>query len=196
MTDSALFRLAGLAGLLTGVLLLFNDLRREDLVPENALTESIAPIPALLALFTLTGLYLYRRRRVLALVGYALNFAGIAGLLVLEFLAHFVFAGLTTAEREDLVAGRTSVAFLVIAGVFAAGVVLFAVTSWAVYPRWAVVLYAVGFLLAAGRGAVPDPVVSLGFLLGSVGVLGLSWVLWTGGPVDRPVGATLRSRAE
>ena len=81
MSDSLRYRLAGAAGLLTGVLLLFNDLRREDFVPENAVTESIAPLPAVLALFALTGLYLWQRHAAgaLGLVGYAFNLAGVAG---------------------------------------------------------------------------------------------------------------------
>ncbi|GAA0278266.1 hypothetical protein [Cryptosporangium japonicum] len=180
MTDSARYRLAGAAGLLTGVLLLVNDLRREDLLPENAVTESIAPVPAVLALFALTGLYLWQRHTAgtLGLVGYALNLAGVAGLLIAEFASHFLFADLTTAEVEALVDGRARVGFLVIAAVFALGTVLFAIVSWRAFPRWAVALYAVGFLLAALRGAVPDVVVSVGFLLGSAGLLGLSWTLW------------------
>ncbi|GAA3395871.1 hypothetical protein [Cryptosporangium minutisporangium] len=181
MPASSLYRLAGLAGLLTGVLLLFNDLRREGLVPENAFTECIAPLPAVLALYALTGLYLRVRDTAgrLGLVGYALNLAGVAGLLIAEFASHYVFADLSTDEVDALVDGRTRAGFLVIAAVFAVGVALFSAAFWRtrVYPRWAVALYAVGFLLAAGRGAVPDSVVSLGFLLGSVGVIGLSWTL-------------------
>jgi hypothetical protein len=189
---STLYRLAGAAGLLTGVLLLVNDLRREDLLPENALTHSIAPVPAVLALFMLTGLYLWQRDQAgrLGLVGYALNSAGVAGLLVGEFAAHFLFADLTTAEVDALVDGRPRAAFLVIAAVFAVGVVLFSIASWraGAYPRWAIALYLVGFLLAAGRNAVPDLVVSFGFLLGSVGVLGLAATLWrASAPAPTPV---------
>ncbi|WP_143175570.1 hypothetical protein [Cryptosporangium aurantiacum] len=179
--DLARYRLAGLAGLLTGVLLLFNDLRREGLVPENAFTECIAPLPAVLALYAVTGLYLRQREPAgrLGLVGYALNLAGIAGLLIAEFASHYIFADLPMAEVDALLEGRARAGFLVIAAVFAVGVTLFSVASWRsrIYPRWAVGLYAAGFLLAAGRGAVPDLVVSLGFLLGSIGVLGLSWTL-------------------
>lgn len=180
MSDSARYRLAGAAGLLTGVLLLFNDLRREDLVPENAVTESVAPVPAVLALFALTGLYLWQRHTAgtLGLVAYALNLTGVAGLLIAEFASHFLFSDLPTAEVEALLEGRARAGFLVIAAVFALGVVLFSIVSWRSYPRWAVALYAVGFLLAALRGAVPDVVVSVGFLLGSAGLLGLSWTLW------------------
>lgn len=182
MPIPVLYRLAGLAGLLAGVLLLLNDLRRIGLVPLNAVSESIAPIPAVLALFALTGLYLWQRERsgLLGLVGYALNSAGIAGLLVVEFSAHYLFSDLSDDAIKELIAGRPKAGFLVIAGVFALGVILFAVASWRSgrYPRWAVALYAVGFLLAAGRNALPDALVSVGFALGSVGTLALAATLW------------------
>lgn len=182
MPAPALFRLAGLAGLLTAVLLLLNDLRRVGLVPENAVSESIAPLPAVLALFALTGLYLWQRTEtgVLGLVGYALNTAGVAGLLIAEFTSHYLFSGLSDAEIEDLVAGRPRAGFLGIAAIFAVGVTVFAIASWRSgrYPRWAIALYLIGFLLAAGRSAAPDAVVSLGFLLGAAGVGGLCLTLW------------------
>jgi len=78
---TTLYRLAGLAGMLSGLLLLFNTARRGGVVPANALTHGIAPLSSVLGLFALTGLYLWQRQQSgpLGLVGYALNLAGLAG---------------------------------------------------------------------------------------------------------------------
>jgi len=45
------------------------------------------------------------------------------------------------------------------------------------FPRWAVVLYVVGFVPTALRPILPAPVVSLGFLLGSAAIVWLSVTL-------------------
>jgi hypothetical protein len=59
---TTLYRLAGLAGMLSGLLLLFNTARRGGVVPANALTHGIAPLSSVLGLFALTGLYLWQRQ--------------------------------------------------------------------------------------------------------------------------------------
>jgi hypothetical protein len=179
---STLYRWAAAAGLLTGVLLLFNDARRVGLVPEDDLTTAVAPIPAAVALFAVVGLYLAQRAEGgrLAAAGFVGLLAGVAGLLVVEFCSHYVFHGLDAATRAGLVTPRVRAGFLVIAAVFAVGAVLFAIGSWrgGRYPRWAIALFAVGFLLTATRGFTPEWVVSVGFVLGPVGLIGLSAALW------------------
>lgn len=189
MSPTTLYRLAGIAGLLTGVLLLLNDARRVGAVPENAVTHSIAPIPAALALFALTGLYLWQREPsgALGLWGYALNLTGLAGALAIEFVGHYVFRFLDTATVDRLVAGGTGTGFLAVSVVYLAGIVLFGLASWRAgrYPRWAVALYVVGFVPTALRAVLPAPVVSVGFVLGSVAVLGLSWRLVAANTAER-----------
>jgi hypothetical protein len=173
-----LYRLAGRAGVLTGVLLLFNDARRIGLVPENSLTHAVAPIPAFLALFALTGLYLWQREQsgALGLWGYCLNLAGLAGALAIEFTLHYVFPFLDKETVDRLVDGRTGTGFLVVSVVYLAGIVLFGLATWRAgrFPGWAAALYVVGFVPTALRAVVPAPVVSAGFVLGSAAVIWLS----------------------
>jgi hypothetical protein len=182
VSDSLLYRLAAGAGLLTGLLLLLNDGRRVGLVPETELTTAIAPIPAILALFAVAGLYLAHRsaRGRIGIAGFAGLLAGTAGLLVVEFSTHYVFHGLDPAVVAGLVTPRVRAGFLVIAALFALGTLLFtgAALRARAYPRWALALFAVGFVLAATRGITPDWVVSLGFLLGPIGLLGLAATLY------------------
>jgi hypothetical protein len=175
MPPTALYRLAGQAGVITGVLLLLNDARRVGLVPENAFTHAIAPIAAFLAPFVITGFYLWQRDRVgaLGLWGYVLNGVGLIGAAAIEFVGHWVFPFLDKATVDGLVDGRTGLGFLIIAVVYLSGIVLFGFTTWraGVFPRWAAVLYVVGFVPTALRSVVPAPVVSAGFVLGSIAVI-------------------------
>jgi hypothetical protein len=193
VSDSPRYRATAVAGLLTGVLLLLNDARRVGLVPETELTTAIAPVPAVLALFAVLGLYLAARDRlgVLGLAGFAGLLAGTAGLLVVEFSTHYVFHGLDPAVVAGLVTPRVRAGFLVIAALFALGTLLFAAAALRsrAYPRWALTLFAVGFLLAATRGLTPDWVVSLGFLLGPIGLLGLAATLYRDHSTRAPVPA-------
>lgn len=181
MPLTTLYRLAGQAGVATGVLLLFNDARRVGLVPENAFTHEIAPIPAVLAPFALIGLYLWQRERTgpLGLWGFALNLAGLVGVATAEFTIHFVFPLLDKQTVDRLVDGRTGTGFLIASTVFLTGTVLFGLAMWRAdrFPRWAVVLYVVGFVPTALRSILPAPVVSLGFVLGSAAIIWLSATL-------------------
>lgn len=191
MPPSTLYRLAGRAGVVTGVLLLFNTARRVNLVPENAFTHQIAPVAAFLALFVITGIYLFQRERTgrLALWGYGLNFAGLAGALAIEYTLHYVFPLLDKETVDRLVDGRTGLGFLIISVVYLTGIVLFGLATWraGLFPRPAVALYVVGFVLTALRPVLPGVAVSGGFVLGSVAVIWLSLVLAVARTADSAV---------
>jgi hypothetical protein len=178
-----LYRLAGRAGVLTGLLLLFNDARRLNLIPENTFTHSVAPVAAFLALFVLTAIYLWQRERagLLGLFGFGLNFAGLTGAVAIEFTLHYVFPLLDKPTVDRLVEGRTGAGFLVISLVYLTGILLFGLSMWRAgrCPKPAVLLYVIGFVPTALRAVLPAPVVSAGFVLGAAALLWLSWVLVT-----------------
>lgn len=181
MPPTTLYRLTGRAGVVTGILLLFNDARRVGLVPENTLTHSIAPVAAFLAPIVLTGIYLWQRDRSgsLGLWGYVLSAVGLVGLAAVEFTLHYVFPLLDKAVVDRLVDGRTGTGFLIISVLFLTGTVLFGLATWRadVFPRGAVILYVAGFVPAALRAVLPAPVVSIAFVFASAAIIWLSLVL-------------------
>lgn len=193
MPPTTLYRLAGQAGVLTGLLLLFNDARRVHLVPENAFTQGIAPIGAFLALFVLTGIYLWQRERsgLLGLWGYAFNLFGLAGAAAIEFTTHYVFPLLDKGTITRLVEGRTGFGFLIVSIVYLTGIILFgaAMARSGQFPTPAVLLYVVGFVPTALRAVLPAPVVSAGFLVGATAVIWLSAHLWQSAVQRTPVPA-------
>lgn len=178
MPPHTLYRLAGQAGVVAGVLLLFNTARRVGIVPENNLTHGIAPLAAFLAPFALTGIYFWQRERsgALGVWAYALSTVGLIGLAAIEFTLHYVFPSLDKAVVDSLVDGRTGTGFLIVSVIFLAGAILFGLSLWRAdqFPRLAAIGYLVGFVPTALRAVVPAPVVSLAFVIGSATLIWLS----------------------
>jgi len=181
MSERTLYRLAGLAGLIGGALIVLSVARRGGVLPENALTHALAPPAGALLLLTLTALYLRQRDRAgrLGLAGFVLNHLGLSGLFAIEFLTHAVLRYQDEATSDQLVSGPARPYFLVVALTFLAGVLIFGAASWraGVLPRGAIVLYVLGLSAAALRAAVPEAVYLGGLLVGSAGVLWLAQTL-------------------
>lgn len=182
MPPATLYRLAGLAGMLSGLVLAVNIARRGGVIPANLLTRGIAPISSVLGLFALTGLYLRQRQKSgsFGLIGYALNLAGVAGTVGIEYVTNYVFPHLGSAVVESLLDGPTGTMFLLTAVVLLLGVLAFGVATWQarLFPAPAVLLYVVGFGPVALRGVLPEPAVAIGGLLAAAGIAWLSAALW------------------
>jgi hypothetical protein len=181
VSDRLLYRLAALAGLAGGVLVLVAVARRAGLIPENAFTHALAPPASAMLLLTLTALYLCQRREAgrLGLAGFVLNHLGLSGLFAIEFVTHAVLQFQDAATREAVLTGPGRPYFLVVAFTFLIGVVLFGVASWraGVLPRAALALYVPGLSAASLRAAVPEAVYLGGLVAGAAGVLWLSVTL-------------------
>lgn len=178
MSERLLYRLAGWAGLLGGLLTLIAAARRAGLLPTDPLTHALAPPASALLLFTLTAFYLCQRERAgrLGLAGFVLNHLGLSGLFAVEFLTHAVLQYQDAAAREAVLTGPGRPYFLVVALTFLVGVLLFGFASWraGVLPRGALALYMLGLSAAALRTSVPEAVYLGGLVIGSAGVLWLS----------------------
>jgi hypothetical protein len=189
MRPSTLYRLAGLAGILSALVLVFAAARRGGVIPANMLTHGVSPLASILGLLALTGLYLVQRREAgtLGLVGYALNFVGLAGVVGIEFTINNVFPYLDRATVDALLAGTTGTMFVLTSMVFLLGVVGFGLATWraGLLPRPAALLYVVGLVPVALRGVVPDATVPAGQVLAAAGIAWLSAVLWQAGAPAR-----------
>ena len=197
MPTTTLQRLAGLAGVIGAALVVVAAARRAGLVPDDALTEALAPPASALLLFTLTALYLVQREPAgrLGLIGYVLNHLGLAGLFAVEFVTHAVFQFQDEATRDAVLDGPGRPYFLVVALTFLVGVVTFGVASLRtrVLPAGAVGLYMVGLVPAALRTSVPEPVYLTGLVVGAAGVAWMSATLLRPAVLDAHL-ASLRRR--
>src|SRR5688572_32555485 len=161
MTSPALFRLTAIAGIASAVMLVFNFLRRAEVVPDLAATQALAPLAATFGLIAVTGLFFWHRRehrvRTAGTVGYAANLFGLSGIVGIEYIANVIFPRLDDALVDELVAGPAGTVFLVISVVFLLGVLAFTgvLLRGGLVPRVAAVLYGAGFTAIALRTLLP-----------------------------------------
>ena len=175
MNRSLLYLWAGIAGIIAGLLnIVIEFLPASVGRPLNLLV-------VILTLWTLTAIYLHQREEsgILGFIGYAINQFGLALIVGLIFAQVFVLSALDLALVGELMSGTTGLAALASLIIFVLGVILFgtSIIRANLFPKWAAVLYIVGFLPLAAGPFLPPIVVSVGEVVASIGILGLSYVL-------------------
>lgn len=179
----ALNRVTGVAAIVCALLLVVNAARRGGLLPETALTHTVAPFAPLTGLLAITGVYLLLRRTAgtFALVAFLLNAAGLAGAFAVEYTLHFVFPYLAPHVVTGLLGGGTGRAFLVTSVILLAGVVAFGAAALRTggVPALAVGLYVVGMVPGSLRSLVPLPVFLSGLVLAAAGIAWMGFTLWS-----------------
>ena len=184
MATPALLRLTALAGLASAVVLVFNFLRRAEVVPDVAATQALAPLSATFGLIAVTGLFLWHRWEgragTAATAGYATNLLGLTGIVGIEYIANVIFPRLDDALVDDLVAGPAGTVFMVISVVFLLGVLAFTAVllRGRLVPRPAALLYGAGFSAIALRTLFPEAVVAAGGFVAAAGLAAMSIVLY------------------
>ena len=183
MSSTTLFRLSGWASILCGLLIIIDTLLIELFLPFSALTSSFGQLAVILALLVLTGMYLWQRPAggILGDIGYIVNFIGLALLIGVDFAGNYILPYLDPNATRELFAGPTRFMFLISAMVFLAGVVLFGLTIFRahVFPQLAAVLYMIGFALYSLSPFLPDAIVRIAQVTGSVAVMWFGYVLLT-----------------
>ena len=176
MSTTTLYRWAGIVGIIIGVLNIIVEFVSDHLgTPLDLLV-------VILALWALVGLYLRQRQAsgLLGFIGYLVNALGIVLFVGVGFSVVFIFPSLDPTVIEGLFGGPFLTAFLGTEYIFVVGVILFGVATIraGVLPKWAAVLYMVGFLVFLGDFFLPDIIFSVGEAVGSIGIIWLSYALW------------------
>lgn len=190
MSTEALYRWAGLAGIAAGVLNII-----VEFVPDTLGTQ-LGLVVVLLALWGLTGLYLRQRQAsgLIGFIGYVVNSLGLALFVGILFPQVFILPALDPAAVERLFSGPFLTAFMVSLDIFVVGAILFGVATIraGVFSKWAAGLYLVGFLPLLAAFFIPDIIVSIGEVVASIGIIWLSYGLWSGArePAMTPEAAT------
>lgn len=176
------FRIAAVAGVASGLVVLVNAAKRAGVIPTSTLTQLLAPTAQILALLLVTGLFAAygRRAGTLGLVGFLLNFVALAALVGVEFTINLVFAELPTATITDLRDGPLGVALLVASVLFLVGTLVFcaSLARLRTLPPVALALYAVGAVPVALRAAVPEAVLDVALAVLAIGIVWLAARLW------------------
>jgi hypothetical protein len=182
MSTATLYRWAGIAGIVAGVLVII-----VNFVPGGiwgSLGRPLNLLVPLLSMWALAAVYLWQRQAsgLLGFIGYIVNSLGLALLVGNDFTIAFIFPSLDAAVVGGLLAGTTRTAFMVGLDIFVVGVILFGVATIraGVFSKWAAGLYIVGWLVAAVIFFIPQIIVSIGEVIGSIGFIWLSYALWSG----------------
>jgi hypothetical protein len=184
MSTPALYRLTALAGLTSALVLVFNFLRRAEVVPDVAATQALAPLAATFGLIAVTGVFLWHREEgrvgTAGTAGYAMNLLGLTGIVGIEYSANVIFPRLGDAVVDTLVAGPAGTVFLVISVVFLIGVLAFTTVllRGGLVPRTAAALYGAGFATIAVRTLLPDAAVAAGGFAAAAGLAVMSLTLY------------------
>ena len=180
MTSPSLLRVTTFAGLTSAVVLVFNFLRRAEVVPDVAATQALAPLSATFGLIAVTGLFLWHQREgrvgAAGTAGYTANLFGLTGIVGIEYIANVIFPRLDDAVVDELVAGPAGTVFTIISVVFLIGVLAFTSVLFrgGLVPKAAAVLYGAGFAAIALRTLLPDAAVAAGGFAAAAGLAAMS----------------------
>jgi len=183
MFPGTLYRLSAWTAILSGLLIIIKKLIVELLLPLNPLTNAVGSFGLFLGLFTLTGLYVYQREASgrLGLIGYLVNWFGLAFVSGVDYTRLYILPYLSQNEIQALLAGPTKLVFLSCSIFFLAGVILFGAASLRarVFPRLAILLYMLGFTLYSLSFFLPVLVVRTAEVGGALGVIWLGYAMLT-----------------
>ena len=181
MFPTNLYRLSAWAAIMSGLLIICKKLVVELLLPLNPVTNAVGSFGLLLGLFTLTGVYVYQREASgrLGLIGYLVNWFGLALVSGVDYAKLYILPYLSKSELQALLAGPTKLVFLSCAIFFLAGVILFSIASLRarVFPRLAILFYLLGFTLYSLSFLLPDVVVRTAEVGGALGVIWLGYAM-------------------
>ncbi|HET8840965.1 MAG TPA: hypothetical protein VFN35_05825 [Ktedonobacteraceae bacterium] len=183
MFPGTLYRLSAWAAILSGLLIIIKKLLVELLLPLNPITNAVGSFGLFLGLFALTGLYVYQREASgrLGLIGYLVNWFGLAFVSGVDYARLYILPYLSQNEIQVLLAGPTKLVFLSCALFFLLGVLLFgtALLRTGVFPRLAILLYMLGFTLYSLLFFLPALVVRIAETGGALGVIWLGYAMLT-----------------
>lgn len=183
MFPGTLYRLSAWAAILSGLLIIIKKLLVELLLPLNPITNAVGSFGLFLGLFALTGLYVYQREASgrLGLIGYLINWFGLAFVSGVDYARLYILPYLSQNEIQVLLAGPTKLVFLSCALFFLLGVLLFgaALLRTGVFPRLAILLYMLGFTLYSLLFFLPVLVVRIAETGGALGVIWLGYAMLT-----------------
>jgi hypothetical protein len=188
MSDRSLYRLAAVAGLISGAAIILGKVLM--LLPGEQAGEIADFMSPLFGLGAIVGVYLFHRERagLFGAVGFVVMFVGLGLVTSLDFYGAFVRLELDEDVREGVLEGSAGLAMAVSALIFLVGTVLFgsSLVRSGVYPRPVGWLFVVGFVFVPLVEVVGELVVALGSILAGVSVLWLGMVLWSATDVLAP----------
>lgn len=183
MKPSQLFRWSGIMGIVSGSLIILDNLFIDTFFADNPLLNIFGVLGTLLILFLLMGLYINGREKsgMFGLISFFLNSLGVIALFGLAFTQNYILNFLSAQQVDDLLMGPTQFAFLLSAVTLLVGVLLFGamVFQTRLTPRIAAILYMLGFIPVSLRPFFPEPVFLAGQFISALAIIWFGYSLWS-----------------
>jgi hypothetical protein len=177
MKTSDLYRWSGITGIATGVVNVI-----VELLPEG-IGQPLEMLANILGLWVLAALYLRQRAAsgVFGFIAYVIQSFGMVLVIGFLFTQAFVFSGLDVAQRAAVLAGSAGIATVIGLALTTIGAILFGIASWraGLFPKWAAFLLMIGFVIVPIGAASAQIVKSIGEVVLSAGLIGMSYVLFS-----------------
>lgn len=168
-------RFAGVAGLVSALILVVNAAKRASLLPTVPATQLAAPLAEVAAIFFVFGLLLWSTTRSrFAVAATILNASALALLVGVEFLINLVFADVDRAVTASLLSGSAGIAITVTSVLFLVATVLWGVALWTTIPTVSLATYCVGAIVVSLRAFVPELVLDIALVVMALGIIGLA----------------------
>jgi len=191
MSTSSLYRLAALAGLLSGICIIIGKVL--IFLPDPQPGEIFDLLSPFFALFFLVGLYLGQRMEsgVFGGVAFVILFTGLAAVVSLDYFGAFIRLQLPEGMTEQLMEGPSAPVFLGSLLVFLIGELLFglSVMRARVFSNIAAVLFMLGLVPVAlhPSGLFAETVVVISSIVAGLGLV------WWSIELNRLAGTRLAS---
>ena len=173
-----LYRWSGIIGIVASILNVI-----VELLPER-IGQPLDLLVNTLGLWVLTALYLRQREAsgVFGFVAYIVKSFGMALIIGFLFAQAFVLGGLDATQRASVLAGPTGLVTVVALAIMTTGALLFCIATLraGIFPKWAAILLMIGYVMAPLSAIAPHIVKSIGEVILSTGLIGLSYALVSG----------------
>jgi hypothetical protein len=175
MEASNLYRWSGITGVVAGALNVLVELLPEWVGLPLELFVNI------LGLGVLTALYLRQRAAsgVSGWIGYVTQFFGMTVVIGFLFTQAFVFSSMDDAQKAALLTGPTGIVTVIGLAITTVGAIVFGIASLraGLFPKWAAFLLMFGFVIAPLGAALSPMLKTVGEVILSAGLIGLSYAL-------------------
>ncbi len=179
MSTDRLIRISGALALLSALFIVV-----DKVLPDSFLVSTIGLLAAPIGLFLLTAIYLLQRpgAGLAGDIGYVLNTTGLALMVGVSYVFNYAFPEMDTAAREAFLGGSGLIVVQVSYAIYTLGVAVFGISIIMAgrFPRWAALLYMVGFMGGFIRFVLwlPQIVDTISSVVAAVGIVGLGVALW------------------
>jgi hypothetical protein len=181
MSTTNLYRLSAVAALLSGICIIVGKILA--LLPDPQIGEIFDFFSPFFGLLAILGIYLWQREQAgrFGAVAFILAFAGLVQVTALDYFGAFIRLEIPPAVMAGVMEGSTGMVAAISGLTFLVGEILFGVSTIraGVFPKFAAVLFIVGFIPVPLVEVFPFGIVAAGSVIAGAGIGWWGLSLWS-----------------